>query len=133
MLKTNSKQAKENIKNYILDNFNPCDYEQYAELEGTTDYTKVCTVIYTTFRNEKWCNKEDYQYYRNNEAKAFSDWCAGLPSILDACYWYNRSAMEDLGNILEETEEEKEKYNDLDACEMLTSLIYREIKKNTEI
>ena len=133
MLKANSKQAKENIKNYILENFNPCDFEQYAHLEGTTEYTKACTVIYSVFKSEKWCNREDYQYYGNNESKAFSDWCAGLPSILDTCYWYNRSATEDLGNILEETEAEKEKYSDSDACELLTSLLYREIKKNAEV
>lgn len=132
MLKTNSKQAKDNIKNYILENFNPYDYEQYAELEGTTDFVKACTVIYSVFKSEKWCNTENFQYYHNSESKAFSDWCAGLPSILDTCYFYNRSAIEDLGNILEETEAEKEKYSDSEACEILTGLIYREIKKNAK-
>lgn len=133
MLRTNSKQAKENIKKYILDNFNPCDYEQYAELEGTTDFAKVCTAIYATFKSEKWNDIMSFRYYHNNESKAFSDWCSGLPSILDTCYWYNRSATNDLGNILEETEAEKEKYNDSEACEILTNLLYREIKKNAEV
>ena len=31
------------------------------------------------------------------------------------------------------TEAEKEKYSDSDACELLTSLLYREIKKNAEV
>ena len=34
---------------------------------------------------------------------------AGLPSVLDTCYFYNRSAVDDLGAILEETESEKAK------------------------
>ena len=59
----------------------------------------------------------------------FADWCAGLPSILNTCYYYNRSAVDDLGEILEETEEEKEKYTQTEAEKLLTALIYREIKK----
>lgn len=130
MLKTNSRQAKENIKNYILENFNPCDFEQYAHLADTMDYKKACKVIFDVFNAEK---QPIGSYAQMTEAERFFDWCAGLPSILDTCYWYNRSATEDLGNILEETEAEKEKYSDSDACKLLTSLIYREIKKNMEV
>ena len=97
------------------------------------NFAKACTVIYAIFKSEKWCHIEDFQYYHNNESKTFSDWCSGLPSILDTCYWYDRSATDDLGSILEETETEKEKYSDSDACEMLTNLLYREIKKNAEV
>ena len=50
-----------------------------------------------------------------------------MPSILDTCYYYNRSAVYDLGAILEETAEEKARYNEAQAETLLTSLIYREL------
>ena len=57
------------------------------------------------------------------------DWCSGLPGVLDTCYYYNRSAVDDLGAILEETDEERARYTEEQAEKMLTTLIYRELKK----
>ena len=130
MLRTNSKKAMENIKNYILENFTPESYEEYADLEGTADYKKVCTVIMNVFNSEMPVNG---YYKRMNERIRFMDWCQGLPSILDTCYYYNRSAVDDLGRILEENDNEKTKYNEREAENMLTNLLYREIKKNAEV
>jgi hypothetical protein len=62
-----------------------------------------------------------------SEGERFADWAAGLPSILDTCYYYNRSAVDDLGAILEETAEEKARYSEAQAETLLTSLIYREL------
>ena len=126
MLKTNSKKAKENIKKYILDHFNPCD-SRFLDLEGTTDIKTACSAIYTIFNIEKAAVGT---YARMSEKERFVDWCKGLPSILDTCYYYNRSAVDDLGEILEETESEKEKYSDDEAAVLLTNLLYREIVKN---
>ena len=75
-----------------------------------------------TFRSEK-------RYECGTESVVFADWCAGLPSVLDTCYYYNRSAAKDLGNILEETETEYSRYSEADAEKLLTSLIYRELTK----
>lgn len=72
---------------------------------------------------------QDFRYYRNNEFAAFADWCAGLPGVLNTCYYYNRSAVDDLGAILEETSEEKARYTEEQAEKTLTTLIYRELKK----
>ena len=49
--------------------------------------------------------------------------------MIDTCYFYNRSAVDDLGEILEETDEEKAKYNERQAEDLLTWLIYRELLK----
>ena len=65
----------------------------------------------------------------SKKAAAFADWCAGLPSVLDTLYFYNRSAVDDLGAILEETEQEKNRYTEQQAEQLLTSLIYRELQK----
>lgn len=72
---------------------------------------------------------QDFRYYRNNELAAFADWCAGLPGVLDTYYYYNRSAVDDLGAILEETEEEKARYTEEQAEKTITILIYKELKK----
>ena len=74
------------------------------------------------------------EIWRKNlsEQTSFTDWCSGLPSILDTCYYYNRSAVDDLGEILEETEQERSKYTEEQAEKQLTILIYDTIKKELE-
>ena len=126
MLKTNSKKAIENIKNYIINNFDFSSYEGYVDDEEPTTFETMAKFIYKCFITEKRYNNDNYRY---SEQAIFQDWCAGLPSVLDTCYFYNRSAVDDLAIILEETEAEKEKYTESDAEKLLTNLIYREIKK----
>lgn len=118
MLRTNSKKAAENIRAYIVDGFTP---EGYTD-NPPQDFPNIAAFILDTFRNEKYGCPQ-------NEAVAFADWCAGLPSVLDTLYFYNRSAVDDLGAILEETEQEKTRYTEQQAEQLLTSLIYRELQK----
>lgn len=123
MLKINSKQAKENIKKYIMEHFDYSNYEVDGEAVPET-YTEICKCIYDTMMEEKFYAKEV------NEYETFKTWCQGLPSMLDTCYYYNRSALEDLKIILEETDEEANKFTEEQAEERLTYLLYREIVKN---
>lgn len=125
MLRTNSKKAAENIRAYIVDKFSPEDYTNNPPQE----WPEIAAFILATFRDEKYWCPQDIHYYHGNEQAAFADWCAGLPSVLDTCYFYNRSAVDDLGVILEETEQEKARYTEQQAEQLLTSLIYRELKK----
>lgn len=125
MLKTNSKKARENIQQYIIDNFTP---ENYTD-ENITGFKNAATFILKTFRSEKYSCTADCRYYKGNEYLAFADWCAGLPSLLDTCYYYNRSAVDDLAVILEESEDEKAKYSEGAAETLLTMLIYEELKR----
>ena len=125
MLKSNSKKALENVKNYILENFTP---EGYTETVPT-ETREIMQFIYNCFISEKFSIENEKRYYKYNEYAAFMDWCAGLPSVLNTCYYYNRSAVDDLGAILEETEAEKKKYSEAEAEKMLTYLIYKVIKK----
>ena len=122
MLKTNSKKAVENIRLYIINHFDSCGYDFN---EDTNNFKDVATFIYKCFIDEKV--KHDKR--RMSEQSLFFEWCSGLPSILDTCYYYNRSAIDDLGEILEETETEKARFTEQQAEERLTYLIYREIKK----
>lgn len=125
MLKTNSKKAIENIKNYIVNNFDFTNYDDGTTKEPET-FSEIAKFIYKCFIDEKRYNNDNCKY---SEQVIFFDWCSGLPSVIDTCYFYNRSALDDLAIILEETEAEKEKYTESDAEKLLTNLIYREIKK----
>lgn len=125
MLKTNSKKAAENIRAYIIDNFKP---ENYTD-NPPQKFHQIAVFILDTFRREKYHLPEDFRYYLHCELSAFRDWCAGLPSVLDTCYYYNRSSVDDLGAILEETEQEKARYTEQQAEQLLTDLIYRELLK----
>ena len=125
MLKTNSKKARENVRNYIVERFAPEGYTDNPPQE----FPGIARFILAAFPNEKYHLPEDFRYYRNNEFAAFADWCAGLPSVLDTCYYYNRSAVADLGAVLEETDEEKARYTEEQAESTLTLLIYRELTK----
>lgn len=124
MLKTNTKKAAENIRLYIVDNFTPENYTDNPPQE----FEQIAAFILDCFRSEKRHLLEDFCYYKNEQA-AFADWCAGLPSVLDCCYFYNRSAVDDLAKLLEETETEKTRYTETEAENLLTALIYRELKK----
>jgi len=121
MLKTNSKKAKENIKKYIMDNFDGCNYG----IDTPETFKETAEIILETFRNEY---RNPWECAHHAEVASFESWAAGLPSIIDTCYYYNRSAVDDLGAILEETEAEKERFSESDAESLLSRLIYREIK-----
>ena len=120
MLRT--KKAIGNIRAYIMDNFTPANYTE----DPPEDFPEVAAFILDTFRKEKM---SDFRCRDCNEFAAFTDWCSGLPSVLDTCYYYNRSAVDDLGRILEETAEEKERFTEEEAERRLTWLIYRELGK----
>lgn len=118
MLRSNSRKAKENIREYIIDKFTPDGYD--IELAEPYSWHDVACTIWEI------CNEEK-SWLASRPWIMFQDWCSGLPSILDCGYYYNRSAVEDLGKILEETEEEKRKYSESEAERMLTHLMFREI------
>lgn len=124
MLRTNSKKARENIRAYIINHFDGTNYD----LPETNDFSEIANYIYNTFKSEKYYSDNYMMKNRISEQTSFTDWCSGLPSILDTCYYYNRSAVDDLGAILEESENEKARYTEEKAENLLTYLIYREIK-----
>lgn len=121
MLRSNSRKARENLRNYIIDGFSAKDYTSNIP----TQWPEIATFILNTFEDEyggEWNKKQ----YPNNQDR-FINWCQGLPSVIDTCYYYNRSAVADLGQILEETEEESARYTEQQAEYRLSSLIYMEL------
>lgn len=121
MIKSNSKKAITAVRKYIMDN---TDFSDYG-LENPTTFSETASALMHTFYEEKIrFNKRPMSYQ-----EAFIDWLQGLPSVFDSLYYYNRSAVNDLGSILEESEEEKAKYTEDKAERMLSCLIWREIYK----
>ena len=122
MLRTNTKKARENVRAYIVDGFTPENYTDTAPQE----WPEIAAFILDVFRSEK---PGIGAYARMSEQERFTDWASGLPSVIDCGYYYNRSAVDDLGGILEETETEKARFDESKAENLLTYLIYRELTK----
>lgn len=121
MLKTNSKKALENIRAYILENADNTNYGGNCDFK---DWKAAARFVWNCFMQEKSGDNR-----RMPEADLFEEWASGLPSSFDFCYWYNRPAVDDLGAILEETDEEKARFSESSAEKLLTRLIYNQIKK----
>lgn len=123
MIKTNSKEARAKVRAYIVENFT--DYDQRSA-EGRS-FEEVASYIAEGFACEKIAyNKEkrgrNFDHYHCSLQDLFEEWAQGLPSILDCCYYYNRSAVKDLGDILEQTEEERNKYTEQQAEKLLKGI-----------
>lgn len=138
MLKSNSKKAIESIKKYVCDNVN---------FDTDTVNEKYYYVMDLEKRHENGENIDMFSVYAHalynimyDEVIAFSKinrsfqesfiyWCEGLPSCFDTGYYVNRSAVDDLGDILEQSALERSKYTESQAEKKLSSLIFREIFK----
>ena len=122
MLRTNSKKARANVIEYIKQDagYLEDNYEYIAE----TDQEFLASV-YGVFLSEKSYELQKNKYI--NQYSLFKEWAQGLAMGGLFCYYYNRSAVDDLGDILEETEEERQRYSESEAEEMLTRLIFREV------
>lgn len=124
-LKTNSKKAKENLHKYIMQaadyirtDYNP---ETYGN-EDLTTYSGTARAVYTIFKAEKQHDKS-----RTTEQRLFEDWASGL--ALNLFDYYLEDATETLGDILEQTPEERNKYTAEQSEQLLTNLIYREVSR----
>ena len=137
MLKTNSKKAIENIKQYIMDCTDSYfdDAAQWAvENNENFNYKKDSFPDRAAFILE--CMKEEKgwmfdTYKQISFYEVFEDWgrglaCGGLFDFL-LC-----RAVDELGAILEESEQEKNKFTQEQAEKRLFSLLYREITKGSE-
>lgn len=132
MLKTNSKKARENVRNWIIKNFDDaycCEEESHP-----ASFAEIKRSIYLSFYN-------DFVSARTPDCvSSFIEWMRGLPGVLNTLDILSYGgAVDTLADILNETKEEKNKYiiraeksgkNPQDvALDILGLLIYREITK----
>ena len=134
-MKTNCKKAIENIKNFILENFDPVGpgYKEYYYFESIPDSEKweECKKIIKKVVYDEKIRHDLRTLHKNyiNYKMFFTEWCQGLPSILNTDYYVKPIAKKIIMEILEESEEEAEKYTEEEAETLLTHLLYREIYK----
>lgn len=99
MRKTNSKEVKLAVRNYILE----CVPEDMTIKE-----------VYENFKNTYYKTENEKRYFNYNEQNAFKNWLTTIPSAFDVDFatW---EICKIVGDWLDETEEEIEKYFDEDA------------------
>lgn len=131
MLRTNSRKAMENIRKEIMDSYEDAnEYYTFEGREAKTDFNEICADILEAFRIEKLENNCYYIAGRASRNEMFMDWMQGLPAAFPvADDIFLRSAIDFLGNILEETEEEKARYTEDKAEKLACNLLYRELEK----
>lgn len=134
MRKTNSKDAIEAIKNAIIENYEAAEeYYTYGGKEAKTNYNDICKDILKAFYSEKCELDNRYIAGKISKQDLFIEWMSGLPMafpISDDIFL--GSAIDWLANILDETEEEKERYTENKAETTACKLLYRELTKHAE-
>lgn len=132
MLKTNNKKAINNLKIYII---NHCDFSDYDCIKQpkNEDFKEYAKAIYQDFIDCAYSTINDKKYFNFNEFNAFIYYMSGLPSHGLGDYYCGYNANNILGDILEESEEERNRYSKDDSEKLLTYLIYRTIKKVIKI
>lgn len=119
MLKTNSKAVREKIQHFINTHVDFSGYDLEKTPETPAEINKA---IFACFLFQSRFNGIV------NEQERFIDWCSSLPSVLDCSYYLN-SAVEMLGDILEETTAERAKYTEEQTERLFSYLIYKEVKR----
>lgn len=138
MLRTNSKKAITNLRSYIEENVGQelfdelVESKEYQVTDKKSSFDVAVDFIYFCFEKEMLEHNLSYKAGRISELELFERWAQGLPSAFNFDYYLGGQAIDDLGNILEETEEEKNRYSYQQAEKLLTYLIYREIRKARE-
>lgn len=126
-LKTNSKKAKINIRNYVVNSFIAYDYTTFD------NFTDTAKEIYRMFRQEYFDGAKPGWF--KNEFDGFYSWTQGLSGggVFDFwTYTEGNNPVDILGNILEETDAEKSRFTEETAADKLVYLIYREIKEEVK-
>ena len=124
MVKTNSKIARDNIRAYISSNFGAWVLEDQGK-KTPVDFSGIASAIYADYK--RYISNDNYYHGREN-ADTFFEYTSILPSILE-CDFRLCQAKPILMNILQETEQEAEKFSETQAEKLLSDLIYREICK----
>ena len=130
-LKTNSKAVSGKIKKWLIEGgFNPDYFEDCNPGEKVPETAEEMAVAILAE-----CDRvTSGDYYTRNYSPfgRFENWCQGLPGILNTEEWFLHSAVDFVGDLLEETEEEKARFSEMDAEKMATRLVYNVIVKAAE-
>ena len=124
MLKTNSRKAREAVRAYVAEKTRGRDGAEAKTFE------EAAAVIAGEWDAYKYPGLD--RQSGHSLAEAFRHFAAGLPNDLFD-YLAAGDTVELVGDMLEQTEAERSKYSDSQACDLLTRLILREVSKAAEI
>lgn len=116
-MRTNTKEIRDRIKAYLLENVTDENDNEFTSFEKLAEYIK----------------SELIRIYRNTHQSTFRKYMSGLPSGNFAAdtmfyfHYYNYNVI--LGEILGQTVEEYSKYSPEQAVELGIALFYRELYK----
>jgi hypothetical protein len=124
MLRTNSKKYLNNIQTYLIDSVNTED----ALHNAITDAEKIAFVMacYDSEFNHKF-----NQARHPNEQTRFSNWLAGLPSVLDIPFKYD--GVLKLAKQLQEVETYDKKTEDRICENYFNFMAYHILKLNQKL
>jgi hypothetical protein len=132
MLRTNSTEARNRLMSYVMEwtadeisdanewNARTGDPKRY----DANDPASVAAFILDRFNDEY-----SHEIKRYGAPTAFEAWASGLALGGLFCYYYNRSAVDDVQKILKETDEEAQDYTEAEAERFLTGYIYKEMRR----
>lgn len=123
MLKTNSRTARENLRSYII------DHTCHNDETPCTTFEESAETIKRHFTKEKLYkyNVDLIRQGRTTKKAIFIDWLQGLPLGGLGDFNYHCNAVDILGDILEETEEERGRFTEEQARDKLNEMIYNAI------
>lgn len=119
MLKTNNKKVREAVRAYVTKNTNGWD-------EDPKTFEEAAAILKKTWDEYKYPNLEII--FKHNIFEAFRDWATGLPNNVFN-YFAEGDTVKLVGDMLEQTEAQRSKYDDGQACDLLTLFIFREVDK----
>lgn len=126
MLRTNSKKAKENVKYYILGNTSE-EVLDACTKNHVVMFDDLAKEIWKIFFVEKVENDCYYKAHKKSLFDLWKEWIFG-GCILDVpCY--SADIHNIVGDLLEETEEEKSRYSYEQSENLLALLTFREVEK----
>lgn len=132
MRKTNSKEVMEAIENKIIESYEAAEeYFSYNGKTVKTEYNEICKDILSAFEIEKCKFDNRYIVGRISRQNLFIEWMSGLATAFPVSDdIFLGSAIDWLADILDETEEEKERYTEDKAEITACNLLYRELTKH---
>lgn len=123
MLRTNSKETKRRVREWIKNNFDFSNYEGYEE-EPKTEEEILQFIAHTSFKELGFEVEKGFSSFQ----AMFKNWCCGLPACLDtASFLCAGSAVDLVGDILNQTKQERAKYSETEAEDLMLYLIFKEV------
>ena len=124
MLKTNSRVVRERIRIYVIGNGEDIRESMEFDEIPSNKIDDILKYVWTVFMD----NYGRFTHKGVSLQEEFSTFASGLPfNIFD--YHYNVSAVDLVGDLLDETEAERSKYSESEAEKLMDYLIFRECEK----